>query len=94
MFQEIFEEQVISRRQGEFARLRRLREERLREERAMRSLDRQIRRKKEYFRRQEEARLLKIKEEEEARKREGVYFLSLLSLCRFFEAFVDVIGLE
>lgn len=67
---EIFEEQVISRRQGEFARLRRLREERLREERAMRSLDRQIRRKKEYFRRQEEARLLKIKEEEEARKRE------------------------
>lgn len=72
--QEIFQRQVVSRRHGEFERLKRLREERLAEERAIRSHEREIRRKKEYFKRQEEQRLLKIQEEEEARKREGVYY--------------------
>lgn len=67
---EIFQRQVVSRRHGEFERLKRLREERLAEERAIRSHEREIRRKKEYFKRQEEQRLLKIQEEEEARKRE------------------------
>jgi translation initiation factor 3 subunit A len=47
-----------------------LREERLAEERSLRSQEREVRRKKEYYRRQEEARLLKIREEEEARKLE------------------------
>jgi len=70
--QEVFQVQVVSRRKGEFERLKRLREERLAEERALRSQEREIRRKKEYFRRLEEQRLLKIQEEEEARKREGV----------------------
>lgn len=54
--------------------MQRLREERLAEERAIRSQEREIRRKKEFFRRQEEQRLLRIQEEEEARKREGVCF--------------------
>ena len=67
----------MSRRQGEFARLQRLREERLAEERAMRSQEREIRRKKEYFKKQEEQRLLKIQEDEEARKREGEYFMQI-----------------
>jgi translation initiation factor 3 subunit A len=47
------------------------REERLAEMRLARHLDCERRRKMEYYRLQEEARLLKIKEEEEARKREG-----------------------
>jgi len=74
--QDVFQVQVVSRRKGEFERLKRLREERLAEERAMRSQEREIRRKKEYFKRLEEQRLLKIQEEEEARKREGGYFIS------------------
>lgn len=71
MFQDIFQLQVVGRRQGEFERLKRLREERLAEERALRSQEREVRRKKEYYKREEELRLLKIQEEEETRKREG-----------------------
>ncbi|XP_073389708.1 eukaryotic translation initiation factor 3 subunit A isoform X1 [Physcomitrium patens] len=69
---DVFQRQVVARRQGEFERLQRLREERLAEERAIRSQEREIRRKKEFFRRQEEQRLLRIQEEEEARKREEI----------------------
>jgi translation initiation factor 3 subunit A len=65
-----FQQQVVSRREGEFERLKQLREERLAEERAFRSQERDVRRKKEYYKRQEEARLLKIREDEEARKLE------------------------
>lgn len=65
----------MSRREGEFARLQRLREERLAEEREIRRQERDIRRKKEHFKRQEEQRLLKLQEEEEARKREGGYLM-------------------
>lgn len=67
----MFQGQVVSRRQGEFEKLLREREERLAEMRLSRHLDCERRRKMEYYRQQEEARLLKIKEEEEARKREG-----------------------
>ena len=69
--QNVFQLQVVSRRKGEFERLKRLREERLAEERALRSQEREVRRKKEWYKRQEELRLLKLREEEEARKREG-----------------------
>lgn len=65
-----FQIQVVSRRQGEFERLKREREERLAELRANRKLERERRRKMEYYKRQEEARLIKLKEEEEARKRD------------------------
>jgi hypothetical protein len=44
-----------------------------------------VRRKKEYYRRQEEARLLKIREEEEARKLEG-----LLSIIPVFALFLGL----
>jgi translation initiation factor 3 subunit A len=71
-----FQQQVVSRREGEFERLKQLREERLAEERAFRSQERDVRRKKEYYKRQEEARLLKIREDEEARKLEGVLSIS------------------
>eukprot|EP01018_Ginkgo_biloba_P037814 Gb_34868 [translate_table: standard] len=66
----VFQSQVVSRRQGEFERLKREREERLAELRAIRKQEREMRRKVEYYRRQEEARLIKAKEEEEARRRE------------------------
>ncbi|KAJ7534841.1 hypothetical protein O6H91_12G006400 [Diphasiastrum complanatum] len=66
----VFQAQVVSRRQGEFERLKREREERIAELRLLRSQERERRRKMEYYRSLEEARLLKIKEEEEARKRE------------------------
>ncbi len=48
-----------------------LHEERLAEECSLRSQEGEVRCQKEYFKRQEEARLLKIQEEEEARKLEG-----------------------
>jgi len=66
----IFQNQVVGRRQGEFERLKREREERLAELQAIRKQERELRRKMEFYRRQEEARLIKLKEEEEARKRE------------------------
>lgn len=69
--QDVFQLQVVGRRQGEFERLKRVREERLAEERALRSQEREVRRKKEYYKQQEEMRLQKIQEEEEAKKREG-----------------------
>ena len=69
--QNIFQDQVASRREGEFQRLKREREERLAELRAIRKQESVMRRKLEYYRRQKEARLIKLKEEREARKREG-----------------------
>eukprot|EP00897_Mesotaenium_endlicherianum_P001035 jgi/Mesen1/10932/ME000095S10273 len=67
---EVFQEQVMSRRRGEFERLKREREEKLAELREMRRAERIQKRKMEFYRRQEEARLIKIMEEEEERKRE------------------------
>ena len=66
--QNIFQDQVASRREGEFQRLKREREERLAELRAIRKHENVMRRKLEYYRRQKEARLIKLKEEEEAHK--------------------------
>lgn len=69
--QNVFHNQVVSRREGEFERLKREREERVAEVRAIRKQEREMRRKMEHYRRQEAARLIKLKEEEEGRKREG-----------------------
>eukprot|EP01018_Ginkgo_biloba_P033791 Gb_03846 [translate_table: standard] len=66
----VFQSQVVNRRQGEFMRLKREREERLAQLRAVWKQDRERRRKMEYYRRQEEAKLIRLKEEEEARKQE------------------------
>eukprot|EP00249_Psilotum_nudum_P025011 c29348_g1_i1 orf=523-3702(-) len=68
--QHTFQGQAVSRRQGEFVRLKREREERIAELRLIRKQERERRRKMEYYHQQEEARLLKIQEEQEARKRE------------------------
>jgi translation initiation factor 3 subunit A len=70
--QSLFQQQVVGRHEGKFERLKCLHEERLAEECSLRSQEREVRCKKEYFKRQEEARLLKIQEEEEAGKLEGV----------------------
>jgi translation initiation factor 3 subunit A len=80
--QSLFQQQVVGRREGEFERLKCLREERLAEECSLRSQEREVRCKKEYFKRQEEAHLLKIREEEEARKLEGV--LAIVPLTSIF----------
>jgi translation initiation factor 3 subunit A len=69
--QSLFQQQVVGRCEGESERLKCLHEERLAEECLLRSQEHEVCRKKEYFKRQEEAHLLKIQEEEEARKLEG-----------------------
>ncbi|CAM6009093.1 unnamed protein product [Sphagnum balticum] len=68
----LFQQQVVGRREGEFERLKCLCEERLAEECSLRSQEGEVCCKKEYFKRQEEARLLKIQGEEEARKLEAL----------------------
>ncbi|CAI5962996.1 unnamed protein product [Closterium sp. NIES-64] len=67
---EEFQEQVVGRRRGEFERLKREREEKLAELRELRRTERVMLRKREMFRRQEEAKALKAWEETERRKRE------------------------
>ncbi|CAI5499313.1 unnamed protein product [Closterium sp. Naga37s-1] len=69
---EEFQEQVVGRRRGEFERLKREREEKLAELRELRRTERVMLRKREMFRRQEEAKALKAWEETERRKREEV----------------------
>ena len=71
IMQNIFQNQVVNHHQGEFERLKREWEERLVELRAFQKQKRDMHRKMEYYRRQKEARLTKLKEEEEARKHEG-----------------------
>eukprot|EP00271_Cylindrocystis_brebissonii_P023350 TRINITY_DN9659_c0_g1_i1.p1 TRINITY_DN9659_c0_g1~~TRINITY_DN9659_c0_g1_i1.p1 ORF type:complete len:1097 (+),score=334.31 TRINITY_DN9659_c0_g1_i1:34-3291(+) len=66
----IFQEQVISRRRGEFERLRREREEKLAKLRAVKHAERIQLRKREMVRRKEEARVRKEMEIEAARKKE------------------------
>ncbi|CAI5504288.1 unnamed protein product [Closterium sp. Naga37s-1] len=67
---EEFQEQVVGRRRGEFERLKREREEKLAELKELRRTERVMLRKREMFRRQEEAKVLKAWEETERRKRE------------------------
>ncbi|GJP74898.1 hypothetical protein CLOP_g5423 [Closterium sp. NIES-67] len=67
---EEFQEQVVGRRRGEFERLKREREEKVAELRELRRTERVMLRKREMFRRQEEAKALKAWEETERRKRE------------------------
>jgi len=85
--QSLFQQQVVGRREGDFERLKCLREERLAEECSLRSQECEVRCKKEYFKRQEEAHLLKIREEEEARKLEGVLAIVPLTSIFFLEPF-------
>ncbi|CAN6481837.1 unnamed protein product [Victoria cruziana] len=67
---DIFEQELISRRQDEFERLKRERDERIAMILAERRQERLRQRKIIFYRREEAARLTRLREEEEARKRE------------------------
>ena len=72
--QEIYQERVVSRRQAEFDRLRKEREERISRILQSRRQERERLRKLKYYLMVEEERQQKLREEEEARKHEGNYF--------------------
>ena len=88
--QEIFQERVVSHRQDEFTRLRREREEQIAQILMSRRQEREKMRKMKFYLSLEEERQKKLREEEEAQKREGerllfksynfLLFSSLLSL--------------
>ncbi|KAF8403981.1 hypothetical protein HHK36_012091 [Tetracentron sinense] len=67
----IFQERVISRREAEFNRLNKEREERISQLIEIRRQERETKRKMIFYLRSEEERLKKLHEEEEVRKREG-----------------------
>ena len=82
----------MSRRQVEFDRSRQEREERIRQIRMARKQEREAKRKMIYYLRKEEERLNKLREEEEAQKREGVSlnFVSIsLAGCVSFLSLVE-----
>lgn len=72
--QEIFQERVVSRREEEFTRLRREREERLSQILQSRRQEREKLRKLKFYLSSEEERQRKLQEQEEARKLEGKFF--------------------
>lgn len=76
--QEIYQERVVSHRQAEFKRLKREREERISRILQSRRQEREKMRKLKFYLKLEEERQQKLCEEEEARKREGNYFLFLV----------------
>ncbi|KAJ6826064.1 eukaryotic translation initiation factor 3 subunit A-like [Iris pallida] len=65
----IFQERIVSRRESEYDRLRKEREEHISKMIAARKRDREIKRKLLFYLKTEEERLTKLREEEEARKR-------------------------
>lgn len=73
--QEIYQVRVVSHRQAEFNRLRREREERISRILQSRKQEREKMRKLKYYLKLEEERQQKMREEEEARKREGIFWL-------------------
>lgn len=70
----IFQERVMSRRQAEFDRRRVEREEQINQLIQARKQEREALRKKIFYVRSEEERQRKLREEEEACKREGIIF--------------------
>ena len=70
--QKSFQERVISLRQDEFSRRRAEREEHIRQIIQARKAEREAQRKKIFYVRREEERIRILREEEEARKREGI----------------------
>ena len=92
--QEIFQERVVSHRQDEFTRLRREREEQIAQILMSRRQEREKMRKMKFYLSLEEERQKKLREEEEAQKREGerllfksynfLLFSSLLCVCVCF----------
>ncbi|KAJ0968622.1 hypothetical protein J5N97_025539 [Dioscorea zingiberensis] len=66
----IFQNKIVSRREVEYNRMNKEKEERINQLVAMRKREREIKRKLLYYLKSEEERLTKVREEEEARKRE------------------------
>ncbi|KAG1365293.1 putative Eukaryotic translation initiation factor 3 subunit A [Cocos nucifera] len=66
----IFQDRIVSRREAEYSRLKKEREDRINQLAAMRKREREIKRKLLFYIKSEEERLTKLQEEEEARKRE------------------------
>ena len=71
--QEIYQERVVHRRQAEFNRLRKEKEDRISRILESRRQERERMRKFKFYLNHEEERLRKLHEEEEARRREGNY---------------------
>lgn len=71
--QNLFQERVVSRREAEFNRLEMEREERTNQIIQLRKQEREAKRKFIYYLRCEEERQIRLREEEEARKREGIF---------------------
>ena len=69
--QVVFQERIANRRETEYTRLKKEREDRINEVIASRKREREIKRKLFFYLKSEEERLTKEREEEEARKREG-----------------------
>ncbi|KAM0934722.1 putative proteasome component (PCI) domain, eukaryotic translation initiation factor 3 subunit A [Dioscorea sansibarensis] len=66
----IFQNKIVSRREAEYSRLKKEREERINQLVAMKKREREIKRKLLFYLKSEEERLTKLQEEEEARKHE------------------------
>lgn len=79
---------MISKRQAEFDRRRVDKEERINRIIQARKQEREVKRKKILFVTSEEERLKKLHEEEEARKREGMYFLSNHLMAKYCQAVI------
>lgn len=73
-YQEIYQERVVSHRQAEFNRLKHEREERISRILQSRRQEREKIRKLKFYLKLEEERQQKLREEEEARKREGNFY--------------------
>lgn len=75
-----FAERVMERRRAEFERMRTEREHRISTILQTRREEREIKRKMIFYLNVEEERQRQLREEEEARKREGIYILTSLLL--------------
>jgi translation initiation factor 3 subunit A len=72
--QEIYQARVVSHREAEFNRLKKDREDRISRILLSRKLEREKMRKLKYYLKVEEERRQKLREEEEAREREGNHY--------------------
>lgn len=75
--QAAFAQRILGQREAEYKRLRQESEERIQQIHDERQRDRISRRKLLFYLRSEEDRLTRLREEEEARKREGMLFACL-----------------
>lgn len=69
--QKVFQERVVNRREAEFIKLKKERQEQISQIIRSRKSERETRRKMIYYLKIEEDRIKKLREEEEARQREG-----------------------